>query len=67
MTKVRATERGFPAGCPLPDQLKEEVLAETTRNTRRAGVVCRDMADRTKVYRDKCSWCRGNDKAYGIR
>jgi len=56
MTRVRITERGFPQNCPLPYSLAEEVLANTNRNTRRACGVCMDMADKTRVYREKYPW-----------
>ncbi len=32
----RTSERGFPVGCQLPDELADEVLGQTTRWTRRA-------------------------------
>ena len=64
MTRVRTTERGFPASCPLPYSVAQEVLRHTNRNSRRVCSVCKNMADKTKVFRENCKWWQGQLNAF---
>ncbi len=55
--------RGFPGGCPLPDELKNEILGLRTRR-RHACRVCIDLGSRTEGYRKDCPHWKGMLKAY---
>jgi hypothetical protein len=63
MTRTKNTERGFPGGCPLPDSLAQDVLSRTS-NKHRACYVCKNMADRTGFFREKCNHWQGLQNAY---
>jgi len=56
--------RGFPHGCPLPDELKNEVFGQTAPG-RSACRVCQDLGSRTEGYRNECPWLKDMLTAYG--
>lgn len=63
MKRVRNTQKGFPAGCPLPYSLQQEVLKNTSQN-HRACSICKGMAEKTEEFRINCNWLRGWQKFF---
>ena len=66
MGSCRTSGRGFPVGCPLPPELRDKVLRQTNRLTKRAGRVCKDLGSETEGYRKNCPWLNGMMAAFEV-
>lgn len=65
MTRVRRTQSGFPSGCLLKIDLRNEVLKQTTRNKRSSCEVCMDLGVKTLSYIEKCPWVSSMKGVFG--